>query len=1120
MSNRLEIKLFGPPQIITETGPLKFETRKAIALLAYLAIEGHEQPVSRNRLSDLLWPTTDDKKSKTNLRYTLHVLQKEVGKIHFEADRQKIRLIQTPDVAVDFLGFQQAVKAGDLSNAVNIASTQFLEGFELADTEPFEEWRIEKQTEVNRQRTAALEKIISTKNGKQPNELQKHAEQLVKIDPYNEVGYRALMQLALDAGRRNDSLKWFETCVELLHLDLGIDPHPETIRLRNNILAAGAALCSNNGDGCGHATQPNATTKSLFFGRREELRSLTQLIQSDVRLVTILGEGGVGKTRLATELCRELDHHFRDGCVMVPLVSVESIEQVIAAIANRLDLQFVNSIDPARQLVNFLKSKKLLLILDNLEHLIGTHLLDLISRLLEQTEQVSILGTSRERLKLRVEHPFRLPSLSEEPQEAQALFLDRARPYQREPHNQSQVEEICRLVGEVPLALEMAAALTATLPLNDIIYALRQNLNVLQADLHDVPTRHSSLNGVYDTSWETLSKEEQKVFAAFATFRGGGSAVAIFDITGGNISNLQSLVNKSFLNRAGDRFEVHELLRQYGAEKLQGIASIDIDQLRERHSSFFLKKYEDLLEQERSLSNWTADFENLRLAWHFYLSKKDVSNLDRVVPLLWHYFEETRRLTEAVDLFESGRNFLAAEPHMSSLYLELSYFLGVAKIRLGRNEEGVETLLSGAAAVGYPLPSTKVRQFLLVLVEFMLTRSRLIGPIWQMLQKPPPPVQIRAAQVFLQAGTVLYIHDQASLCMLTMLKGGNLTEGLPNENPIRLYALSALYVFYIITNQRRQITYLEELARSILKTAPHHPYHNAIYNSITAPNFGRKSWDTLLIDVKESLHSANGPDVEHFVGNSYTLKAILELRAGRFQDARETYDALIAHSDKNFNALEKGFAVLGYGVIDMRLGNFEKSEQHLNQVLEMMESGVELGKIQTWPYAILGVLYAKQGRWQEAEDALDEILPISQRGLPINTQSLSLIVFAAQAQLLLWKHSLLSTEFNSKSKQQTRLKHLFSLLRRAAILHPISRAEYYWLFGSFMWTRGRKRRGIRLLKRGYIAAQKYDMPFVAGQIAADLYKITESRVWFAKAKEELTKVDAIYELNKLEPEPA
>lgn len=1119
MSHKLEIQLFGPPQIITDTGQITFATRKAIALLAYLAIEGGEQAVSRNKLSDLLWPITDEKKSRTNLRYTLHILQKAVGKIHFEADRQKIRFIQSPDVAVDFWRFQQAVKRGDLSHAVNIASNQFLEGFELADAEPFEEWRIEKQREVNRQRAATLEKIISVKNGQQPQETQKHAEQLVKIDPYNEVGYRALMQLALDAGHRNDSLKWFETCVELLHLDLGIDPQPETIQLRNKILAAGAALNSNNGDGRGHAILPTPT-KSLFFGRREELIALTHLIQGGVRLVTILGEGGVGKTRLATELCCELDQHFRDGCVMVPLVSVESTEQVIAAIANRLHLQFVDSIDPVRQLVNYLKSKKLLLILDNLEHLIGTHLLDLISRLLEQTEQVSILGTSRERLKLRAEHPFRLLSLSEEPQEAQALFLDRARPYQREQLNQSQVEEICRLVGEVPLALEMAAALTATLPLNDIIYALRQNLNVLQADLHDVPPRHSSLNGVYDTSWETLSKAEQKVFAAFATFRGGGTAVAIFDITGGNISNLQSLVNKSFLNRAGDRFEVHELLRQYGAEKLKGIASIDIDQLREQHSSYFLKKYEDLLEQEMSLSNWTADFENLRLAWHFYLSKKDVSNLDRVVPLLWHYFEQTRRLTEAVDLFESGRNFLAAEPHMSSLYLELSYFLGVAKIRLGRNEEGVETLLSGAAAVGYPLPSTRVRQFLLVLVEFMLTRSRLIGPIWQMLQKPPPPVQIRAAQVFLQAGTVLYIHDQASLCMLTMLKGGNLTEGLPNENPIRLYALSALYVFYIITNQRRQITYLEELARSILKTAPHHPYHNAIYNSITAPNFGRKSWDTLLIDVKESLRKANGPDVEHFVGNSYILKAILELRAGRFQDARETYDALIDHSDKNFNALEKGFAILGYGVIDMRLGNFEKSEQHLNQVLEMMESGVELGNIQTWPYAILGVLYAKQGRWQEAEDALDEILPISQRDLPINTQSLSLIVFAAQAQLLLWKHSLLSTEFNSKSKQQTRLKHLFSLLRRAAILHPISRAEYYWLFGSFMWTRGRKRRGIRLLKRGYIAAQKYDMPFVAGQIAADLYKITASRVWFAKAKEELTKVDAIYELNKLEPEPA
>lgn len=1109
------IKLFGPPKIITDTGPLKFETRKAIALLAYLAIEGREQPVSRNMLSDLLWPATDAKKGRTNLRYTFHVLQKAIGKSYFEADRQEIKLISSTDISVDVWGFRQALSEGDLYGVVNLASSQFLDGFELADAEPFEEWRLEMQAEFNRQLAESLEKIISTKNETQPNELQKHAEQLIKIDPYNEVGYRALMQLAFDTGRRTDSLKWYETCVEVLHLDLGIDPQPETIELHNEVLAAGAELhiesrVSNRENG---ATQE---TKSLFFGRKQELNDITTLVKSGSRLVTILGEGGIGKTRLATELSSELAPLFPDSGVMVPLVAVESTEQIVAAIANRINLQFVDSIDPVRQLINFLKPKKLLLVLDNLEHLLGDQLLDLISRLNEQTDQVAILGTSRERLKLRAEHPYRLQSLSEEPQEAQALFLDRAYPYLREAVDQKEVEEICRLVGEVPLALEMAAALTATLPVKDIIYALRRNLDILQTDFHDVPDRHSSLKGVYDTSWQMLSTKEQETFAAFSTFRGGGTATAISDITHSGLHILQNLVNKSFLNRVGERFEVHELLRQYGEEKLKSFSQTDINQLRDRHTKYYIDRYAALFKQEVALSGWTADFKNLRLSWHWALSQKDDAQLGRIIPFLWHYYEQTHRFTEAVDLFESGRQTLATEPELKSHYIELSYLLGLAYIRLGRHNEGVEALLDGTTAAGYPLPSKTITQLIRFIIEYLATRSQLIGPLWQVWQKEPSTHQVRAAQAFLQAGTILYYGDHAVLCLITMLKGCNLTEGLNVNHPIRLYGLSIVSVFYILTHQWGQVSVSERKVRSVLKSTAHHPYHNAVYNSLVALNVGRKSWDTLLADLNESLRIAAGPDVEHFVGNSYTLKANIETHAGRMETGLQTYDTLHSHSQKNFNALETAIAMLGKGEIYLRQGHFEESEAYFKDVIEMLNSGVEFGNLEPWPYASIGLLYARQARWTEADFVLAQIMPFSAKQIPINAQYLYLYIYATEAQFLLWHHGTPASEIDLKAKRQERLKNAFSMLRRFARIHPIARPEYKWLRGRYLLAMGKKRRGKRLLERGFFGVERYNMPYVSGQIAADLYFHTNDPEWYSKAKSRLTKVGAAYDLAKLE----
>jgi predicted ATPase/class 3 adenylate cyclase len=341
--------------------------------------------------------------------------------------------------------------------------------------------------------------------------------------------------------------------------------------------------------------------RTSFVGRADELASIERMLdESDCRLLTLVGPGGVGKTRLALEAAARRIDRYQHGVHFVPLVGVPAPDLLAPAVAESLQFQVdsAHSALPARdQLVDYLRERTTLLVLDNFEHLLDAR--DLLTEVIEQAPQVEMLTTSRERLQVQSEWVLDLEGLElgngnghAHESAAVCLFVDRARQVDRgytlsdaeSPH----VERVCRLVNGMPLGIELAAAWASTLPCGEIADEIERNLGFLETTMQDVPQRHRSLRAAFDQSWRLLLENERRVFSRLAVFRGSFARDAAAAVAGAGLTELHGLVSKSLVRRAElGRFELHELLRQYAAERLAA-EQAELAEARERHARFYL----------------------------------------------------------------------------------------------------------------------------------------------------------------------------------------------------------------------------------------------------------------------------------------------------------------------------------------------------------------------------------------------------------------------------------------------------------------------------------------------------------------------------------------------------
>jgi predicted ATPase/transcriptional regulator with XRE-family HTH domain len=382
-------------------------------------------------------------------------------------------------------------------------------------------------------------------------------------------------------------------------------------------------------------------TSTPFIGRTAELTQIQDLLaQPACRWLTLVGPGGIGKTRLALEAARALRATFADGVVFVPLAAIGDAALIPATIAHRLRLTLMGP--PADQLLAYLRARTMLLVLDNCEHL-GDGL-TWLSDLLSQATGIKVLATSRERLQLAEEWVFVAPELDED--QAVDLFAQTA---QRTTSGfdlagqRTDVLTICKLVENLPLAVELAAAWTPLLSCAQIADHIRHDIDFLATHVRNVPERHRSLRAVFDYSWARLSAAEQSALMRLSVFRGDWTVEEAEPVAGAALPVLRTLVEKSLVRATGNgRYDLHELTRQYAVDQLQVVGHETTVQ--RRHCEVYValaERLEPQLHGPHSIAGFARferDHDNFRAALSWALEVNELDLALRLVNHLFHFW--------------------------------------------------------------------------------------------------------------------------------------------------------------------------------------------------------------------------------------------------------------------------------------------------------------------------------------------------------------------------------------------------------------------------------------------------------------------------------------------------
>lgn len=392
-----------------------------------------------------------------------------------------------------------------------------------------------------------------------------------------------------------------------------------------------------------------------LIGRESELATLQQMLADpQYRLITLVGPGGSGKTRLAIEAARNPGSVFIHGVVFVPMANVNSVDLVVPTIANAMNIKCNDAWEPEKQLLCHLRGKQIFLILDNLEHLLDG--VAIVGEIIAYAPCIKVLGTSREQLNLHGEWVYEVRGLpmpkSLEGQEfdhnnAVALFLQRARQVKADlslkDEDRAAIVRICKLVEGMPLAIELSAVWARTISFQEIALEIEKSLDFLSTDMRDVPERHRSLRAVFDHSWRQLTQEERNVLMKLTVFKGGFTRELAEQVAYASIDLLSILIIKSLLHRTEEqRYDLHETVRQYGSIQLEQ-AHLD-KQVRNAHLQACIQLAERIepelnrSEQDRWLAYLEIEHDNFRAALRWAFESGDIASSLRLAGALWRFW--------------------------------------------------------------------------------------------------------------------------------------------------------------------------------------------------------------------------------------------------------------------------------------------------------------------------------------------------------------------------------------------------------------------------------------------------------------------------------------------------
>lgn len=939
MNTPLHICLLGGFSLTQAGISLLFKSRKAEAVVAYLVCQ--ERPIPRELLLTQFWPASTPDQAAANLRKLLSELRHTLQDYLF-IDRQTVAFNHHANYWLDTAEFNRLLTAEETlaaqETAVSLYKGDFLAGFHLPDSPDFVAWVALQRERLRRLAAQALHNLADhALHTRRYAAGLLHTHKLLQLEPLREPAHRQMMTFLARSGRMEEAVAQYHICHRLLAQELGVLPTQETTALFERIQTA-----------VYHPTMLPATPATSLVGRQTELAYIhTQLDNPACRLLTLVGPGGVGKTRLALQTAVERLVDYLHGVVVVSLTAVSHPTDLISAIANALNLSLSGTAPPHQQLLAHLRQRELLLLLDNCETLLSPTMskaVELLPTLLQHAPQVKILATSRERLNLLAEHILELtglpvspptdlpvsppisspiPSTTRLPIETEPsaihLFAQRA-PLPLTAETTPQITQICQLVEGLPLAIELAAAATRYYSLSQITAEIRHTLDFLSQP--GLPDRHRSLRAVFESSWQHLSAREQAIFQKLSLFRGGFSARAAGAVAQATPTDLLGLVDKTMLRLdRGGRYQIHEMLRQYGAEKLAGQETA----VSLAHTTYFLgllaEQEPDLLAgtTATALATITTDIENIRAAWMWGAQNGRFTAIRAAAGGMWRFYSFRGPFQEAEQLLQTAVS--QADPTT-----RCHLWVGLAHIynRQGSYDQAIHATQQVIAA---------------------------------------PAEALQTVEAWLQWGIALWHkgeHAAADHPLQTALHLSRQHHLLPQEAEALLNL--GIVAYYLGDFAQAQTCYQQSLPL-------YHTTHNRLGESRVLHNLG------IIADYQGDVHQADdyyrqaltiaqelGDQPRIAVG--YTMLGIVSLFCGRYDEAQHHFEQArtIRHQ---MNDRQADGLLLNLGAVAQRVGDYKTAETHYHQAQQLFqEIGDQRG--QGWVLAHLALLHCQQGQYQAA----------------------------------------------------------------------------------------------------------------------------------------------------------
>ena len=684
------VRLLGGPTLRIDGSWLAPPITRPVALLSYLAYRAAW--VDRDELTALFWPETGQHKARQSLRSLLYQAKQGPHGHALEVEPQRVRWAIDTDVHT----FAEAVSAGDWQAAVDVYAGTFLERVPGDDSPAFEAWLEETRDELHRSwRAAALHVADDLSTAGRARDASELLQRLLAHDFLDEDVLQAAMRAYAATGDRGRALEVFRTFSARLAEELDMMPLAATRQLADAIRddAALAPARAAGPEGVARV-QASGTPRPLtpFVGRRADLLELGNLLaRPAVRLVTVLGPGGVGKSRLSLEVFETHRHAFDDGAAFVALEGLSSAADVPSAVSSALGLPSTGTSPIADDVVRHLRSRAMLVVLDNFEHLIDGGA-EFLRRLLDAAPRCTFVCTSRTVLGLPGETVVDLagltmPSSSQvrdlESYDAVQLFVESARraraDFAVQESDRDDLVRLCALLDGMPLALELAANWVRLYRLSDLVGTLERDLDLLESTGHALSERHRSLRAVFDHSWRLLDDEQRRVLSTLAVFDGSFELDAVYAVAHADARTLLTLMERSLVRRTGaGRFSLHTDVRQYARERSTSEA---VD--RERHATYYLglvQRTGDVLEGAAPTEALTAlqqDLDNIRSAWRWACEHGRLGLCDAALEPLNVFFTSRALLHEGIAFFELALDRFAdltETRFLARLHHQLAYF--------------------------------------------------------------------------------------------------------------------------------------------------------------------------------------------------------------------------------------------------------------------------------------------------------------------------------------------------------------------------------------------------------------------------------------------------------------